>query len=47
MNTRKPRVLMAVGVFLDVFLFEAEFFGCVEDEHFHADVRRDFNARHF
>ena len=29
-------------MFLDVFLFEAEFFGRVEDEHFHADIRRHF-----
>src|SRR5688500_8562623 len=31
-------------MFLDVFLFEAEGFGGVEDEHFHADVFGDFGA---
>ena len=35
------------GVFLDVFLFEAEGFGSVEDEHFHANVGRNFGAREF
>ena len=39
--------LVAVLVFLDVFLFEAEGFGGVEDEHFHADVRGDFGASEF
>ena len=28
-------------MFLDVFLFEAQFFRGVEDEHFHADVGGD------
>ena len=30
------------GVFLNVFLFEPEFFGRVEHEHFHANILRDF-----
>ena len=38
---------MAVLVFLDVFLFEAEGFGGVEDEHFHADIGGDFGASEF
>src|SRR5947207_10746022 len=28
-------------MFLNVFLFQAELFGSVEDEHFHADIRGD------
>ena len=31
---------MPVLVLLDVFLFEPELFGCVQNEHLHADVRR-------
>ena len=34
-------------MFLDVFLFEAEGFGSVEDEHFHAYVRRNFRTGEF
>ena len=35
------------GVFLDVFLFEAEGFRGVKDEHFHAGVGGDFGAGEF
>ena len=43
----KKGPLVAVLMFLNVFLFEAKGFGGVEDEHFHADVRRDFGAGEF
>ncbi len=40
-------ISVAVLVFLDVFLFEAEGFRGVEDEHFHADVARNFGPSEF
>jgi hypothetical protein len=39
--------LMPRLMFLNIFLFQPEFFWRVEHEHFHADVGRDFFSRQF
>ena len=38
---------MALGVFLDVFLFQTELFRGVQNEHFHPYVGGDLGARKF